>query len=100
MCVINGENVLLTDLKGYAYWTSGKYNESATEWQWFSSKKPLVFDNLRSNFARAKEKEDVLNKCLLSNYMEEGYLSAGFATRYCASFGYRFTCEATLMSQS
>lgn len=98
--VINGENVFLTELKGYAYWTSGKYNESATEWQWFSNKKPLVFGDLLSNTEQVKDKEDVLNKCLLSNYIEEDYLSGGFASRYCASFGYRFTCEATLMSQS
>nr|CAH0111476.1 unnamed protein product [Daphnia galeata] len=90
----------IPELKGYAYWTSGKYNESATEWQWFSNKKPLVFGDLLSNTEQVKDKEDVLNKCLLSNYIEEDYLSGGFASRYCASFGYRFTCEATLMSQS
>lgn len=94
------ECLFLTELKGYAYWTAGKYNESATEWQWFANKKPIVFDDLSSNTEQVKDKEDGLNRCLLSNSIEEDYPSGGYASRYCASFGYRFTCEAMLMSQS
>ncbi|EFX89810.1 hypothetical protein DAPPUDRAFT_302974 [Daphnia pulex] len=94
--VISRHLMNIPELKGYAYWTAGRYND--TEWQWFSNKKPITFDDLK-NTDKVKDKEAVSNRCILLNYVEEDYPSGGYASRICASFGYRFVCEATAPSQ-
>ena len=77
------------ELTGYPYWTSGKFNDSAKEWQWSSTRRTIDSDRLYSPVTLRNE-EDAKDKCVVFNYLYSFDRSRGFVARFCVTYGYRF----------
>jgi len=96
-------------LKGYPYWTSGRFNTTSERWEWSnldtqgepSDEKPNAINIGSSGYGdfdydlRNNPAKNPKGSCLLVTNSLSMYNGVGFSARFCSN-AYRFICKRSL----